>query len=186
MDSLIWLMLSGASLIILYLIYIYNKFIQLRVLVEEAWSGITIQLTRRTELLFNLVAIVKSYSKIEKELFTELAIARVESIQNLATSPKPETIEIFEQRLVKSVNKIFAVAEDYPKLLADNNYIKLQKELIDTEEKISAARRFYNDGVNSYNTSVEIFPNNLFAKLVGAKSKNFYKLSETINLNSQY
>jgi len=142
--------------------------------VKEAWSDIEVQLKRRYNLIPNLVNAVKGYMKHEKNVFEEVSRARSAAIG--AKTPKEHTQT--ENILTNALQHLFAIAEAYPQLRASENFQKLQNELTDTEDKIQAARRFYNSVVMDLNTAVEQFPTNLIAKLFHFNKEEFFELKE--------
>lgn len=138
----------------------YNALVTLRVRVDEAWSDITIQLKRRADLIPNLIETVKGYAAHESGVFEAVTKARAQSLG--ATSPAEAAAA--ENQLQQALKSIFAVAEAYPQLQASQNFLSLQSELVDTEDKIQAARRFYNGGVREFNTKIQTFPNTLWVR----------------------
>lgn len=151
---------------------IYNSLITLRVRVDEAWSDITVQLKRRLDLIPNLVETVKGYAKHESGVFTAVTEAR-----NAALNAKgvKETAEA-DNQFTGALKSMFAVAEAYPDLKANASFVKLQEELVDTEDKIQASRRFYNGGVRDLNTKIQTIPTNIVAGMFGIKSREFFEL----------
>jgi len=141
----------------LYIVYAYNKLLALRINNQEAWSDIDVQLKRRHDLIPNLVETVKGYAVHERELFEKVTIARTAAMGAGSPHEKAEA----ENMLSGTLKSLFAVAENYPELKASENFAKLQDELADTENKIQAARRFYNGNARDFNTKMEVFPNNL-------------------------
>lgn len=160
--------------VILWLIAVYNGLIRLKNRVDEAWSDIDVQLKRRYDLIPNLVEVVKGYATHEKELFTKVTEARSKAMQagNLADKATAENM------LSDTLKSLFAVAENYPDLKASTNFAKLQDELSDTENKIQAARRFYNGMVRDFNTKIQVFPNNLLAGTLGFKAREFFEVAD--------
>ena len=156
----------------LYVWITYNSFVTLRVRVDEAWSDITVQLKRRADLIPNIVEAVKGYAAHEKGVFEEVTRARAETIS--AQSPAEATLA--EGHMQQALKSIFAVAEAYPQLQASQNFLQLQSELVDTENKIQASRRFFNGGVREYNTKLQLFPNNLFARMFGFEARDFFEV----------
>lgn len=150
----------------------YNSLVTLRVRVDEAWSDITVQLKRRADLIPNIVEAVKGYAAHEKSVFEAVTKARAETI----SAQSPAEAAVAESHMQEALKSIFAVAEAYPQLQASQNFLQLQSELVDTENKIQAARRFYNGGVREYNTKLHIFPNNLFAKMFGFTPREFFEV----------
>jgi len=160
------------AIIVLWLIVAYNRFIRLRKRTDEAWSDIDVQLKRRHDLIPNLLETVKGYATHEKELFEKVTEARAKAISASGTAQKAQA----ENMLSGALKSLFAVAENYPQLRASENFSKLQEELADTENKIQAARRFYNGNVRDLNTALEVFPSNIVAKIFSFKSAEFFQL----------
>ena len=144
--------------LVIYLIATYNSLIRLNERVKEAWSGITVILKLRGDLIPNLVNTVKGYAKHEKETFEEVTKARTAV---LSAKSVDETVAA-EKSLQGALSKVFAIAEAYPELKANENFLKLQDQLVDTEEKLQASRRFYNAGARDFNTRIIQFPVNIF------------------------
>ncbi len=161
-------------LLVVFLWVTYNGLVTLRNRVEEAWSDITVQLKRRMDLIPNLIESVKGYAKHEKEVFTAVTEARANTLNAQGVKETAAAENQFEAAL----KSLFAVSEAYPQLRASENFQQLQAELVDTEDKIQASRRFYNGGVRDLNTRIELFPNNIFAGMFGFKKKDFFELDE--------
>ncbi len=161
-------------LVVIWLIVTYNMLVRAKVRVESAWSDITVQLKRRTDLIPNLVNTVKGYAKHEKETFENVTKARnmVDNAQGVA-----ETAEA-ENMFTGALKSLFAVAEAYPELKADRNFQDLQAQLVDTENKIQAARRFYNGTAGDFNTKIKVFPNNLIAGQLGFTEQDFFEVDD--------
>lgn len=153
----------------------YNGLVTLRNRVDEAWSDITVQLKRRLDLIPNLIETVKGYAAHEKEVFQKVTEARANALNAQGVKETAEAENMFEGAL----KSLFAVAEAYPQLRATENFQQLQAELVDTEDKIQASRRFYNGGVRDLNTKIQLFPNNLFAGMFGFKTREFFELEES-------
>lgn len=162
------------AVVLLGIIVIYNGLVRLRNRTDEAWSDIDVQTKRRYDLIPNLVDTVKGYAKHETELFKKVTEARTNAIN----ADGPVAQGKAENMLTDALKSVFAVAEDYPDLRATENFQKLQDELSDTENKIMAARRFYNANVRDLNTKIETFPSNLVAKPFGFKQREFFELDE--------
>ena len=170
--------ISGlAILAVIYLIFTYNRFVTLRNRVEEAWSDIDVQLKRRHDLIPNLVETVKGYASHEKEVFQKVTEARSRAMQAEETGD-PEQMQQAENQLSSALKSLFAVSENYPDLKASENFMELQREITDTENKIQAARRFYNRNVKSLNTKTEKFPSNLVASMFGIEQWKFFEADE--------
>lgn len=158
------------AVIVLWLILTYNGLIRRRYRVREAWSDIEVQLKRRYDLIPNLVESVKGYMTHERTVFEKVTEARAKA---LGAQTKEEKAGA-ENALTNTLKTLFAVAENYPELKANANFLDLQRELADTENKIQAARRFYNGNVMDYNTKIAIFPTNLIAGALGFKKEEFF------------
>lgn len=155
-------------------ISMYNGLIKLRNRVDEAWSDIDVQLKRRYDLIPNLVNTVKGYAAHEKELFEKVTEARAVAMG----AGTPAEKEKAENLLSGTLKSLFAVAENYPDLKANQNFLELQRELTDTEDKIQAARRFYNGNVRDFNTKIQVFPNNIFAGMLNFTKREFFAAEE--------
>ena len=158
----------------IYLWATYNSLVQLNVRVDEAWSDITVQLKRRADLIPNLIEAVKGYAAHEKSVFEAVTKARAETV----SASSPAEASVAENHMQQALKSIFAVAEAYPQLQANQNYLQLQQELVDTEDKIQASRRFYNGGVRELNTKIKVFPNTLFVRSLGFKEREFFEVDE--------
>jgi len=161
-------------LIVIWLIAIFNGLIARKNRVDEAWADIEVQLKRRYDLIPNLMETVKGYAVHEKELFERVTQARTQAM-NAKTIKEHAKSENFLSTTLKS---LFAVAENYPNLKANENFLEFQRELTDTEDKIQAARRFYNTNVRDFNTKIQIFPNNLVAKWLKFAPREFFEIEE--------
>ncbi len=158
------------AIIILWLIVTFNSLVRRRFRVREAWSDIDVQLKRRYDLIPNLVETVKGYMTHEAGVFENVSEARSRA---MGAQSKDEKLRS-ENQLSDTLKTLFAVAENYPQLKANENFLQLQNELSDTENKIQAARRFYNGNVMDYNTKIETFPTNLIAIPFGFKKEDFF------------
>lgn len=176
MTTTFWIIIGLIALIILWLIFTYNRLVTYRNRVKEAWSDIEVQLKRRYDLIPNLVETVKGYAKHEQDAFEKVIKARAEALKGGASLQDQAQKENVLSGALKS---IFAIAEAYPDLKANTNFLELQRELSDTENKIQAARRFYNSNVLAINNAVELFPSNLIAGTFGFKKEEFFDLDET-------
>lgn len=166
---------------ILWLIFIFNSLIRLKNRVQEAFSDIDVQLKRRHDLIPNLIETVKGYATHEKQLLENVTKARSEAINAQGTQAKGQA----ENMLSEALKSIFAVAENYPDLKASQNFLKLQDELSDTENKIQAARRFYNGTARDFNTQTQVFPNNMFVGMLGFKDFEFFQAESAERENVQ-
>jgi len=176
MEIIIVLVVIVALVVIVggYLWATYNGLVRLNVRVDEAWSDITVQLKRRADLIPNLIEAVKGYAAHEKQVFENVTKARSETV-NATTPAEAGAAENHFQQALKS---LFAVAEAYPQLQANQNFLQLQAELVDTEDKIQASRRFYNGGVRELNTKIKVFPNTLFVRGLGFTEREFFEVDE--------
>ncbi len=163
-----------AVIVGVYLWSTYNGLVTLNVRVDEAWSDITVQLKRRADLLPNLIETVKGYAAHEKAVFESVTTARAETLG----AQGPVEAAAAEGHMQQALKSIFAVAEAYPQLQASQNFLQLQSEIVDTEDKIQAARRFYNGGVRELNTKIKIFPNTLFVRGLGFTEREFFEVAE--------
>ncbi len=176
MDMIIWIILGLVGLFLLVLIFIYNSLVRLKNRVEEAWSDIDVQLKRRHDLIPNLVETVKGYAKHEKETFENVTQARSQAMQARESGGDTGQQAQAENMLTDTLKSLFAVAENYPDLKASQNFQELQRELSDTENKIQAARRFYNNNVMRYQTKTQSFPTNIIIKIFNFPSKQYFEL----------
>lgn len=160
--------------VVFFAIATYNKLVRLRMRALEAWSDIEVQLKRRYNLIPNLVDTVKGYASHEDKVFTEVTQARTAAIGAESVGEQAKA----ENMLQGALKSLFAVAENYPQLRASENFMGLQNELTDTENKVQAARRFYNGNVRDLNTSIETFPTNVVANLFNFTKMDFFDLDE--------
>ena len=170
----IWIIVGVIVLVLIVVAFIYNSFITMRVRVKEGWADIDTQLKRRYDLIPNLVETVKGYASHERELLEKVTLARTQALgaQTVEDHAKAENM------LSGTLKSLFAVSENYPDLKANTNFLELQRELSDTENKIQAARRFYNTTVRDFNTAIQSFPGNVIAGMFGFKVADFFELSE--------
>jgi LemA protein len=168
----IYIILGVLVLILLYFVYIYNRLISLRERVKESSSDIEVQLKRRADLIPNLVETVKGYASHEKEVFEKVTEARSKI---LSAQTVKEGLEA-DNMLTSALKTLFAVAENYPELKANQNFLHLQQELVDAEDKIQASRRFYNAVLREYQSYKESFPANLVANIFKFPSFEYYEL----------
>ena len=172
-----YILLGIIVALVLFFIVKYNGFITLRNRAEEAWADIDVQLKRRYDLIPNLVNTVKGYASHESSVFEKVTEARANSISAEQKGDKAGIAES-ENMLTGALKSLFAVAEAYPDLKANTNFLELQRELSDTENKIQSARRFYNGNVRDLNTAIQIFPGNLIAGMFKFTAMEFYQLEE--------
>ena len=165
------------AIVVLIAIFVwatYNSLVTLKIRVDEAWSDITVQLKRSADWMPNLVSTVKGYAKHESGVFEEVTKARSAIMDAKGVK---ETAQA-ENMLQDALKSLFAVSEAYPDLKANQNFADLQNELVDTEDKIQAARRFYNGGVRDFNTKIKLFPNNIFAGMLGFSECDFFEVED--------
>jgi len=174
--ELLWLWILIGIIVIggIFLWITYNGLVTLKIRVDEAWSDITVQLKRRLDLIPNLVNSVKGYAAHESGVFEKVTQARANALNAQGVKETAAAENQFEDAL----KSLFAVAESYPDLKANQNFLQLQQELVDTEDKIQAARRFYNSGVRDLNTKIQVFPNNIFAGMLGFRQREFFEVED--------
>jgi len=163
-----------AAIIVFWLFGMYNGLVRARVRVKEAWSGIDVQLKRRSSLIPNLVETVKGYAAHEKEVLENVTRARA----MLDRAQTPGQAAQADNVLQSTLRSLFAVAENYPDLKANQNFLELQRELTDTEDKIAYARQFYNTNVSSYNQKIQVVPTNIMAGMFNFTAEEFYEAEE--------
>lgn len=179
------IILGVIVLIVLWLIAVYNGLIRLNNQTKEAWSDIDVQLKRRYDLIPNLIETVKGYAAHESQTLEKVIQARNAAMNNTGSvADKAQA----ENALSGTLKSIFALSESYPALRANENFLKLQDELSDTENKIQASRRFYNGNVRDFNIKIEVFPNNLIAQRLGFKKYDFFEAAgeEKENVKVQF
>ena len=178
-----WIIVGVVVVLVLYVIYAYNRFVKYVQRAKEAWADIDVQLKRRYDLIPNLIETVKGYAAHERGVFEEVTEARAKATQIHVdpTNITPEQIQAMagaETQLTQSLGKLLAVAEAYPDLKANQNFADLQRELSDTENKIQAARRFYNSNVRELNTQLQQFPANVVGRMFSFEEKDYFELEE--------
>jgi LemA protein len=173
------LLLCAGAPIVLLLVWVavtFNRLVNLRNLIKNAWSNVDTELKRRYELIPNLVETVKGYATHEREVLQRLVEARshaLGSTGSLASQAKDEN------ELVRALRQVFVVVEGYPDLKANQNFLNLQQELVNTEDRIQAARRYFNGNVKDFNNVVEMFPSNLIARMINFASSEFFEIEDT-------
>ena len=160
--------------ILVIIAWLYNSLIRAKNRVDEAWSDISVQLKRRYDLIPNLVSTVKGYAAHEAGVFEKVTAARAAAMGAGSMDDKLKQ----ENMLSGALKSLFAVAEAYPDLKANQNFMQLQSDWTDTEDKIQASRRFYNGTVRDFNTKLQVFPTNLFASVLGFKAREFFGIDE--------
>lgn len=174
--TIILIIVGVIVLLALIIIAIYNGLIRLKNRVDEAWSDIDVQLKRRHDLIPNLIETVKGYASHERETLERViqARSRAMSVQGGDSKAKAEA----ENMLSSTLKSLFALSEGYPDLKANQNFLELQRELSDTENKIQASRRFYNTNVRDFNTKLQVFPTNILGNMLGFKSREYFQAEE--------
>jgi LemA protein len=173
--AVLWIVLALVVLAALGAIVSYNRFITQRNLIKDAWANIDTELKRRYDLIPNLVNTVKGYAAHEREVFEEVTRARAAAAGNTGT---PAQQAAAEGPLVAALGKLFAVAENYPDLKANQNFLQLQGELTNTEDRLQTARRFYNANVRDFNRRVKSFPSVILANMFGFKEAEFFEIDD--------
>lgn len=173
-NIVMWIAIGIITTILVYFLYIYNSLISSKVRISEAFSHIDVQLKRRVDLIPNLIASVRGYVKHEKDVLENVTKARTSLMNAKNPAEKAES----DNMLTDTLKSLFAVSENYPNLKANENFLKLQEELSDTENKIAYARQFYNSTVMDFNTKIQVFPNAVLANLLSFKSAEFFQSSE--------
>lgn len=171
---ILFIVLGVVVIVALWVALTYNRLVVLKNRAKEAWSDISVQLKRRYDLIPNLVETVKGYAAHESAVFTKVTEARAKAMQ--ATGMKEKAAA--ENMLSDTLKSLFAVTENYPQLQAANNFLELQRELTDTENKIQAARRFYNTNVRDLNINIESFPANMIAGMFGFAKMELFEMAE--------
>jgi len=173
MISVFWVIIAALGIAIIWTIVAYNGLVTLKNRAKEAWADIDVQLKRRYDLIPNLMETVKGYATHEKELFEKVTTARASAMNAQGTVEKAAA----ENVLSGTLKSLFAVAENYPDLKASTNFLELQRELSDTEDKIQAARRFYNTNVRDLSIMIESFPANIIANSFGFKQMELFEIA---------
>lgn len=168
---IIWIVSGLIVLFLLWLLVTYNSLVALKNRTDEAWSDIDVQLKRRYDLIPNLVETVKGIAKQEQTVFTKVTEARASAMNARGVADKAQA----ENMLSDTLKSLFAVSEAYPELKSSQNFLQLQTELTDTEDKIQAARRFYNANVRDLNIKIEQFPTSMFAGMLGYSKREFFE-----------
>jgi LemA protein len=178
---IIYILIAVVVVIAFWLIAVYNGLIKLKNRVDESFSDIDVQLKRRYDLIPNLVEAVKGYMKHEAGTLEKVVQARASAMNAGSMADKAKS----ENMLSDTLKSLFALSENYPDLKASANFLKLQDELSDTENKIQAARRFYNGQVRDFNTKIQVFPNNMISNMLGFKAYEFFGADEKERENVQ-
>jgi len=169
-----WIIVAVLAATALYVIFVFNRLVRLRNLAREGWSGIDVQLKRRSDLVPNLVETVKAYAAHERGVLEEVTARRQSSLAAGDVARRAAA----EQALQGALGKLFAVAEAYPDLKADKNFLSLQQQLAEIEDQLQMARRYYNGTARNLNIGIQSFPDNLFAGLLGFREQPFFELQD--------
>jgi LemA protein len=175
MSPVLYVVLGAALLLLLWFLGTYNGLVRLRQHIRESWHGIDVQLKRRYDLIPNLVETVKGYAKHERELLERLVAARARAAANHGPVASQEADE---RPVVQCLRQVLALRESYPELKADRNFLALQEELVDTEDRIAAARRFFNGNVRDFNSRCGTVPSSIVAGLFGFRPESFWEVEE--------
>ena len=170
-----WITLAAAGLIVVFIIGIYNKLVRLKNMVEEAWSGIDVQLKKRYSLIPNLVNTIKGYATHEKDVFENVAAMRSAGINAKTVAEHNQA----ENAITQALGRLFAVAENYPELKTNTNFLDLQNQLSAIEHDIQLARRYYNGTARDKNITVESFPSNIVASLFGFEKSEYFEIEDS-------
>lgn len=171
MELWLWIIIALVAIILLYIIITYNSLIRLNTRIDNAWSQIDVQLKRRYDLIPNLVNTVKGYMKHEKTVLENITKARSAMMKATTLTEKAKQSDV----ITSTLKTLFAVAENYPNLKANQNFMMLQEELSGTENKIAYSRQFYNDSVMVFNAKIKTFPTKIFADMLNFKERDFFK-----------
>jgi LemA protein len=170
MIEMIYLVGAGIALVLIYSVITYNSFISLNNRVINSWAQVNVQLKKRSDLIPTLVNIVKGYSRYEKKTLTEITKLRASITKSKSIKKKYE----LNKKISRIVDSFFVIAENYPKLKANENFLQLQEELSDVEDKIAFTRQFYNDVVYKYNNKLQSFPSSIIGRLMKLKKKDSF------------
>ncbi len=171
-----WVAVGVVAFLLLSVVVMYNRFVRQRTLVDESWGGIDVELTRRHELIPNLVSTVQGYADHERAVLENLTAAREAATAHKTDAPAER--QQYEETVGRALTQVLARVEAYPDLKASQNFLDLQDELTNTEDRIAAARRFYNGNVRAYNTRVATFPSNLVAGMFGFEARQFFEITD--------
>ena len=174
------ILLVVLALFVVWVIGLYNSLIKSRNRTEESWADIDVQLKRRYDLIPNIMEAVKGYAKHESGVFEKVTQARANAMQSHGRAEQAQA----ENMLSETLKSLFAVSENYPELKASQNFLQLQDELSDTENKIQAARRFYNGNVRDFNTKLQVFPSNIVAGALGFTAKEYFEIANDAERNA--
>jgi LemA protein len=176
MTPFLWVLVAAGAVLLLSLVLSYNRFVRQRTLVDESWGDIDVELSRRHDLIPNLVETVQGYATHERELLELLVRAREAATAH--RDARPQQRQGYEDTVTRALDEVLARVEAYPDLKASAGFLALQRELTLTEDRIAAARRFYNGNVRGYNTRIRTFPSNLVAATFRFRTRDFFELSD--------
>jgi LemA protein len=180
-EIIIYVILGGILLLAIWIIVMYNNLVRLRLHVRDSWSAIETELKRRYDLIPNLVETVRGYAQHEKKTLSDVIEARNRAVSSTG-SPQAQAKD--ENALIGCLRQLFALAENYPNLKANENFLNLQQELSNTEDRIQASRRFYNGNVREYNTMIAVFPSNIIAGTFGFGPEEFFEVEDAAVRNA--
>ncbi len=172
-----WIVIAVVAVVLVALVAMYNGLIRLKNRVDEAYSDMDVQMKRRYDLIPNLVETVKGYASHEQVTLEKVISARNQAMNTHQSGSAAEQAQA-ENFLSSTLKSLFALSENYPDLKANQNFLELQRELTDTEDKIMASRRFYNGNVRDFNTKLQIFPTNIFGKMLGFANRDFFEIKD--------
>lgn len=168
---MIYIVVGIVVILLIYVLVTYNSLIKLNNFVKEAFSTMDVYLKKRWDLIPNLVEVVKAYAKYERELFSEITELRLNTYQDMSTDNKI----LINEQITNNLSKIIAVAESYPDLKANNNFLELSRDLTKIEDEIANSRKYYNGCVRTFNTKIQMFPNNILANMFGFKEEKMFE-----------
>ena len=171
---MVWILTAIVAIVVIYVVASYNRLVRLKNRIENAWSQIDVQLRRRYDLIPNLIETVKGYAAHEREVFQKVTEARAKAIGASSVKEQGQA----ENMLTGALKSLFAVAENYPQLKANQNFMMLQEELAGTESKVAYARQFYNDTVMKYNTLRQVFPVSVIANMFNFGPRDYFNIEE--------
>lgn len=173
--NILYIVIGAVVVVLLWVVFAYNSFVRMVNRAEEAWADIDVQLKRRYDLIPNLISTVKGYAAHEKDTFEKVTEMRTSAMNAGSVEEHAKA----ENMLTGALKSLFAVSENYPDLKANENFLELQRELSDTENKIQAARRFYNTNVRDLNTALQSFPQNIVGNMFKFEERDFFELDES-------
>jgi LemA protein len=170
----LYILLALLVFVLIFIVFIYNKLLKFKVLVDEGWSGIDVQLKRRYDLIPNLVGLVQAYATKEKEILVDVTRLRSEAMNSTDITQKAG----YEDQLGATLKNLIIIVEAYPEIKSNENFLKLQNQFVEIEDNIQLARRYYNGTVRNYNTQVQVFPNTILAKVFNFNVRSFFEAED--------